>query len=239
MLAVIGGSGFYALGKKISRERIGTEFGDAVVHKVRVLDEDVYFIPRHGEGHSIPPHRINYRANVRALMELGASGVITVHACGAISKYRPSDIALIEDFIGLFCPPATLFDDFSAGMRHRDFTRPFSARMQETLAEVAAVAGVKLKKGGIVATTPGPRFETPAEIRALKRLGANLVSMTAAYEMTLLGEAEIDFASIAVATNYAAGIGKTPLSGEEAVKVMKGAYGHLLALIGGFAEEVA
>ncbi|MEW6036175.1 MAG: MTAP family purine nucleoside phosphorylase [Candidatus Micrarchaeota archaeon] len=237
MLAVIGGTGFYTLGKKIETLKADTGYGPAEAQKVRILDEELLFLPRHGPGHTIAPHKINYRANIAALKEFDATGVLTFHAAGAISKFRPGDLVLVDDFIGLFTP-ATFHDDFSGGMRHADFSSPFSKEMRGKLIEVAAAAKVKLKTGGIIASTPGPRFETKAEVKALGKMGANLLSMTSGYEMALLGEAEMDFVSIAVATNFAAGVSKKPLSAEEVVANMKGAYGQLVALIGGFAEEV-
>lgn len=237
MLAVIGGTGFYSLGKKLEERDVMTPYGPATLQLVSLVDEKLVFLPRYGRKHLIPPHRVNYRANIAALEKAGVTGVITTYAAGILSKYKPGDLVLLDDFMGLW-NPTTFFDDFSAGAKHVDFSAPFSKEMKAGLREVAAVGKTKLKSGGIIATTRGPRFETKTEAGALKKLGANLVNMSAAYELALLGESEIDCAAIAVATNYATGMSKKPPSHEETLRVMRGAYGSLMALIGGFAEEV-
>jgi 5'-methylthioadenosine phosphorylase len=237
MLAVIGGTGFYRLGKDLERKQVITPHGIATVNMVSVAGKKMVFIPRHGRSHSLPPHRIDYRANISALEKLGVTGVLSFYSSGVISKYTPGDLVLIDDFIGLWTP-ATLYDDFTGGMKHVDFTEPFSKDMKKLLMECAAVTKIKLKKGGIIAGTTGPRFETKAEIRLLKAAGANLVNMTCGQEMALLGESEIDFASIAVASNYAAGVKKKPLSGEETLKVAHAAKGQLNTLIQRFVKEI-
>jgi len=242
MLAVIAGTGFYSLGKKIEESDFMTPYGPAGLQLVSLMGEQLIFLPRHGTRHRLPPHRINYRANVAALKKAGVTGVLAIYSSGAISKYKPGDIVLIDDFMALGPQghPVTFYDDFSEGLRHTDFSEPFSKEMKAKLREVAGVEKVNLKSGGIVATVPGPRYETKSEIKALKKLGANLVNMTSAPEMTLLREAEIDFAAVAVVTNYAAGVSKTkkPINAQENLAVMKGVYGKLVALIGGFVEEI-
>jgi 5'-methylthioadenosine phosphorylase len=237
MLGIIGGTGFYSLGKNLGESDVLTPYGTARLQKVALLDEKMVFIPRHGERHTIPPHKINYRANVAALKKAGVTGVIAVYAAGVISKFRPGDIVLVDDFIG-FWQPATFYDDFSTGIKHTDFSEPCDPEMRKRLRAIASVGKVKLKTGGIIGCTRGPRYETKGEVKALKRMGANLVNMTAGYEMALLGEAEIDFAAVAVGTNWAAGISKKPVGAEEVLGKMHGAYGQLMALIGNFAEEI-
>jgi len=237
MLGIIGGSGFYSLGKKLAETDVLTPYGTAKLQMVKLLGEKMVFIPRHGEKHTLPPHSINYRANIAALKKAGVTGVIAVYASGVISKYKPGDLVLIDDFIGLWSP-ATFYDDFGAGIKHTDFTKPYSGEMNEKLQEIAGVNRIALKTGGIVACTRGPRFETRSEVKMLGKMGANLVNMTVGYETALLGEAEIDCAAIAVGTNYAAGISKKPLSAEETLEAMRRAYGKLVTLVGDFAEEI-
>lgn len=220
MLAIIGGSGFYHLGKEIDRIPVVTPYGNTeVVHARLHGKEEILFIPRHGASHSIPPHRVNYRANIYALKKLDASAVFAAYASGVISKYKPGELILLDDFIG-FDAPATFFDDFSSGIKHIDFTEPFDSALQDNVLEIAAALRIKIKKGGIIATTRGPRFETRAEIKALRQMGANLVNMTSAYEISLLREMEIPFAAIAVATNYACGVSKRRLSAAGAIAQM-------------------
>ncbi|MBD3210352.1 S-methyl-5'-thioadenosine phosphorylase [Candidatus Micrarchaeota archaeon] len=237
MLGVIGGTGFYRLGRKVDERDIVTKYGIANIKVVSVAGRKIAFIPRHGRNHTLAPHMINYRANIAALEKIGITGVLSFYTAGIISKYTPGDLVLVDDFIGLLTP-ATFYDDFKGGMKHVDFSEPFSKDMKKILNEVAAVNKIKLKKKGIIAGTRGPRFETKSEVKMLKKMGANLVNMTAGYEMALLGESEIDFASLVVASNYAAGVVKKPLSAENSLEVAEQSKGKILALIQGFAKEV-
>ena len=237
MFAIIGGTGFYKLGKKVDELDVLTHYGTARVSVVSFAGQKIVFIPRHGEKHELPPHKINYRANIASLKKLNVNGVISIYSAGIISKYKPGDFIMLDDFIGLWAP-ATFHDNFFGGIRHTDFSAPFSEKMRKKIYEVAAVEKLGLKKGGIIATTPGPRFETKTEVKALKKMGANLVNMTAAYEMTLLGEAEIDFAAIAVASNYAAGISKKPLSAEQTLETMAKAKTKIENLVSGVLREI-
>ncbi|MBI5227425.1 MTAP family purine nucleoside phosphorylase [Candidatus Micrarchaeota archaeon] len=237
MFAIIGGTGFYKLGKRVEELDVLTHYGTARLSVVSFAGEKIVFIPRHGEKHELPPHKINYRANIAALKKIDVRGVISVYSAGVISKYKPGDMVMLDDFIGLWTP-ITFHEDFFGGMKHADFSSPFSKELGEKIQEVSSVGKLGLKKGGIIATTPGPRFETKSEVKMLRKMGANLVNMTAAYEMSLLGEAEIDFAAIAVASNYAAGISKKPLKAEETLQVMAKAKTKVENLISGVLEEI-
>lgn len=238
MLAIIGGSGFYFLKKNAKTKEIKTPYGNVEVQIVKFGKKEVAFIPRHGKNHSLPPHKINYRANIYALKELGATAVLGTYAAGLISKvYQPGDLILIEDFIGLFTP-VTLYDDFSGGMKHIDFTEPYDKGLQIIVAARAKANKVKLKEKGVVATAPGPRFETKAEIKALRKMGANLVSMTHAYEATLIGELEIPFVAIAIGTNYACGITKEKLDQEDVLEVFEKSKEQVITLIDELIKEV-
>jgi len=237
MLGIIGGSGFYTLEGKIRNCKVKTPYGGVAAQKAEVDGNESVFIPRHGKEHSVPPHRINYRANIYALKELGVSAVMATYATGIISKYKPGDLILLDDFIGFFTP-ITFFDDFRMGIKHTDVSRPYDKELQDLLLGVAKTQKIKISKGGIAATTPGPRFETKAEVKALKGMGANLVSMTNAYEASLLNELGIPSAAVAVGTNYACGISKKPLSAEEVMVCMKKAEGSLAGLASGMIREV-
>ncbi len=238
MLAVIGGTGYLGLGKVLEKEEVITPYGHATVDRVKVLDEELYFIPRHGEGHELPPHRINYRADVYALKKLGVTAILATYACGAITKYKPNDLVMLKDFIA-FNTPVTFFDDFSNGIKHADFTEPFDFELCERTREIASAEKIRIAEGGIVATTQGPRFETKAEVAALKKMGANLVSMTAGYEIILAHEVEIPMAGLAIVSNYACGVSKTPLIHDEIVAMTEKAKGKIDPIIGGLLEVVA
>jgi 5'-methylthioadenosine phosphorylase len=237
MLAVIGGVSSLGFGKVLEKIDVITPYGHATVDHVKVLDEELYFIPRHGESHELPPHRINYKANVYALKKLGTKAILGYYACGAVTKYKPDDLVLLRDYIA-FYTPITFFDDFTSGIKHVDVSEPFNRVLCNRVLEAAAVEKVKIKDGGVIATTHGPRYETKAEVVALKRLGANLVSMTSGYETTLANEVEIPMAGIAIATNYACGIGKKPLVHEEFIGKTEKAKFRLEPIIGELLELV-
>ncbi|MBI2080053.1 MTAP family purine nucleoside phosphorylase, partial [Candidatus Micrarchaeota archaeon] len=227
MLGIIGGSGVYYLGKLIEKEEVITPYGYATVHRCKLLKNEILFIPRHGEGHQFPPHNVNYRANVYALKKLGVTAAFATYASGVISGYKVGDLILLYDFIG-FSAPITFFDDFSGGIRHTDMTEPFE--LKDLVKQAAKIAKIKLRDNGIVATMHGPRFETKAEIQTLKKMGANLVNMTSAYEITLFKEMEIPFGAIAVGTNYASGNKKKNLSTSEVMEQMKKANGKISSI---------
>lgn len=220
MLAFIGGSGFYNLGKKVQKHNIETEYGDVVLQEVELAGEKLLFLPRHGEQHSVPPHKINYKANIAALKEMNVSAVFSVYASGVISEFKPGELVLVDDFISPWIQ-STFYDDFSKGVKHTDFTNPFYKKMQQDLLEISVKKDISLKRGGIIATTFGPRFETKAEIKALKTMGANLVNMTCGHEAPLIGEMNIPQVAIAVATNYACGVSNKPLTAEEVFETLE------------------
>ena len=223
MKAIIGGSGFYSLGGK--KRRISTPYGKAIVYDLG----EGYFIPRHGEKHSLPPFKVNYKANIYALKRLGVEELLTVHAVGIIKKYKPKDFVLAKDFIGLFTP-ITFYEKFDGELKHADVTKPFSKKINKEVKALGRKIGIRIKEGGVIATTKGNRFETKAEIKALAMMGANLVSMTHAYEATLSNEIGIEISSLCIGTNYAAGVSKHPLSHEEVVEVFESVKGKLIEL---------
>jgi len=219
MIGILGGSGIYSLGK-MKKEIIETPYGKVEAYLGKIGAEEVLFIPRHGSLHKIPPHKVNYKANLWAMKEKKVDGIIAFYAAGIIEKYKPGDLVLLEDFIGLFAP-ITYFDSFEEEPKHADFSEPYSWELAEDLAKAAKKAEVELKEGGIIATTVGPRFESKAEVRALKNMGANLVNMTNAYEATLAGELGLSICGVAVGTNYATGVKKEELTSEEVLEVME------------------
>jgi 5'-methylthioadenosine phosphorylase len=237
MLGVIGGSGFYELAKHVRRQKVPTPYGSVFLSIAEINGKEVAFIPRHGEDHSIPPHKVNYRANVWALQELGATAAFTTYASGILSKYKPGDLILLKDFISFFTHE-TFFDSFEDGPHHTDVSEPFNRKLMGYAKEAAAIHSISLKNGGVVATTIGPRFETPAEVRALKKLGANLVCMTAGHEVPLFAEAEIPLVSIAVGTNLAAGLAGHKLTHQEVVDMMIKKTGEIKLILKEFVNFV-
>ncbi len=237
MIGIIGGSGFYFLKGKNDRINVKTPYGTVAVQKAKIHGKDVVFIPRHGREHDLPPHKVNYRANIYAFKKLGVDAVLGIYASGIISKYKPGDLVLVDDFLGMFTP-ITFFDDFKGGIKHVDFSQPYDRELQTLVLGIAKANRIQMKKDGVIVTMVGPRFETRAEIKALKSMGANLVSMTHAYEATLLNELEIPYVAVAVGTNYACGISKEKLSSEEVLEHMEVAKKRLIPIIDNLIKEV-
>jgi 5'-methylthioinosine phosphorylase len=213
-LALVGGTGLYRFPglQQIERHALDTPYGapsDAVVVG-RLGAHRVAFLARHGESHTIPPHRVNYRANIWALHHLGARRVIGVNAVGGIrGDMQPCAIAVPDQIIDYTHDRLTSYCDVAgAEVRHIDFSEPYSSRLREALLAAATRAGVAVVDGGCYAATQGPRLETRAEIARLRRDGCDLVGMTGMPEAALARELDLDYACIALVANWAAGCGE-------------------------------
>ncbi len=169
----------------------------------------IAFLARHGESHTIPPHRVNYRANVWALHHLGARRVVGVNAVGGIrADMGPRVLAVPDQIIDYTHGRLTSYCDVAgAEVRHIDFSEPYSAPLREDLLAAAARAGVAVVDGGCYGATQGPRLETRAEIARLRRDGCDLVGMTGMPEAALARELDLDYACLALVANWAAGCG--------------------------------
>ena len=210
-LAVIGGSGLYQFDGLRNAERIDpdTPYGKpsgAIV--VGDLDgRRVAFLARHGESHTIPPHRVNYRANVHALHALGATTVIGVNAVGGIrDDMGPKVLAVPDQIIDYTHGRYTSFCDVEgAKVEHVDFSHPYTEALRRRLLAAGKATGIALVDGGCYAATQGPRLETVAEIARIRRDGGDLVGMTGMPEAVLARELGLQYACIALVANWAAG----------------------------------
>jgi 5'-methylthioinosine phosphorylase len=213
LLAIVGGSGLSKLGimevsqRKVARTPYGEPSGPLTFGRIR--DRDVIFLARHGYGHTIAPHEVNYRANLWALKDAGADTVISVASVGGIrSDCNPGQLLLPHQVIDYtWGRPSTYFEGAGVPVNHIDFTEPYSPVLRKALLKAAAAAGEKISDGGVYAATQGPRLETAAEINRLERDGADLVGMTGMPEAVLAREISLEYATIAVVANYAAGRG--------------------------------
>ncbi|HEX6319212.1 MAG TPA: S-methyl-5'-thioinosine phosphorylase [Burkholderiales bacterium] len=213
LLAVIGGSGLSKLGimevtqRKVARTPYGEPSGPLTFGRIR--GRDVIFLARHGYGHTIAPHEVNYRANLWALKDAGADRVVSVASVGSIrSDCFPGQLLLPHQVIDYTWGRAsTYFEGAGAPVNHIDFTEPYSVELRKALLNAAAACGEKISDGGVYAATQGPRLETAAEINRLERDGADLVGMTGMPEAVLAREISLEYATIAVVANYAAGRG--------------------------------
>ncbi|HFQ13197.1 MAG TPA: S-methyl-5'-thioinosine phosphorylase [Gammaproteobacteria bacterium] len=245
--AIIGGTGLTAMpGLRIhERLRITTPWGETSAELIRgeLNDRPVLFLPRHGSGHTVPPHRINYRANIHALKEAGARHIIAINAVGGIDpELAPGQLVIPDQIIDYtWGRESTFFDGDDAPVVHVDFTEPYCARLRERLLAAAARAGIDVVAQGVYGATQGPRLETAAEIRRMARDGCTLVGMTGMPEAVLARELDCCYASIAVVANLAAGLGEGEITMEEIEKyIARGmdSVGRLLRQILALPEEI-
>lgn len=213
MLAIIGGSGLTQLEDlKITRRQvIRTPYGDpsGALSFGEIDGCEVMFLARHGYGHTIAPHEINYRANMWALREQGATNVVSVASVGGISDaYVPGTLVIPDQIIDYtHCRKATYFEGTEAAVVHVDFTEPYCEALRQRCMRAAGMAGEAFFGSGVYAAVQGPRLETKAEINRLERDGATMVGMTGMPEAALARELGLCYAAIAVVANYAAGRG--------------------------------
>ncbi|MDH3337786.1 MAG: S-methyl-5'-thioinosine phosphorylase [Gammaproteobacteria bacterium] len=213
--AIIVGSGFDAFAGGGESHEVATRFGQpsAPIQRVTFDEQLVYVLPRHGDKHTLPPHVINYRANLLALKELGVEAVIALNTVGVVSDKRLSgELAVPDQIIDYTWGRAhSIYDGEQAEFAHIEFTLPFSASVREALLAAARAAGVDCYDGGVYAATQGPRLETAAEVDRLERDGADYVGMTGMPEASLARELGIDYACLSLIVNRAAGRGQKPI----------------------------
>lgn len=219
-IAIIGGTGLTSIqGLEITnREIIQTPFGEPSGPLVQGIfsGNKVYFLPRHGAGHTIPPHKVNYRANIWALKNVGVEKVISVNAVGGIREDMQAGMLVIPNQIIDYAVSRinTFFEEGLNQVVHVDFTEPFCEELRQSIISTAATDSINIIKEGTYASMQGPRLETAAEINRLEKDGCDLVGMTCMPEAALAREKELCYASICVVANLAAGRGTEELSME-------------------------
>jgi 5'-methylthioadenosine phosphorylase len=227
MLAIIGGSGLTKLANlEVGRRKVArTPYGEpsGAITFGRIGKNEVLFLARHGYGHTIAPHEVNYRANLWALKHTGADSVVSVASVGGIrNDVWPGMLLVPHQVIDYTWGRAsTFFEGPGTPVNHIDFTEPYSRKMRARILSAAAAVGERMVDGGVYAATQGPRLESAAEINRLERDGADIVGMTGMPEAALAREIALEYAAIAVVANYAAGRGDSeravPLDKIEAV----------------------
>ncbi len=237
-VAVIGGSGLEELMEDVREEIIETPYGRTSVRIGSYGGEEIAFLSRHGTGHEIPPHRINYRANVWGLWKLRVERIIATSAVGSLNlEMKPGDFVVLDQLIDFTKSRAYTFydgEDSPHDMKmvaHVDFTDPYCPEIRKAIIDAAHELRLPYHPAGTYACMEGPRFETKAEIRALKILGADVVGMTQCPEAALARELGMCYGSIAIVTNYAAGISNKKLTHTEVIELMKEKESELKALI--------
>jgi 5'-methylthioinosine phosphorylase len=237
-LAIIGGTGLYVFPglAHSQRQSVPTAFGSpsSAIVSGDLNGRRVAFLARHGEDHLLAPHRVNYRANIRALYELGARRIIGVNAVGGIrADMGPRVLAVPDQIIDYTHGRRDSFCDVEgAKVEHVDFTEPYSERLRGGLLSAAAQAGIAVVAGGCYGATQGPRLETRAEIARMRRDGCDLVGMTGMPEAALARELGIDYACLALVANWAAGCaGETSISLPEIFANLEAATAQVPAII--------
>ena len=211
LVAIIGGSGLSQLGNmEVTQRRVArTPYGEpsGPLSLGRIKGREVVFLARHGYGHTIAPHEVNYRANIWALKDAGAESVVSVASVGGIrADIQPGMLVLPDQVIDYtWGRSSTFFEGAGVPVNHIDFTEPYSRQVRKKLLKAATACGEKIIDGGVYGATQGPRLETAAEITRLERDGAHIVGMTGMPEAALAREVSLDYAAIAVVANYAAG----------------------------------
>ena len=260
MLGIIGGSGLYGFENFKLKEKVSlnTPFGKPS-SDVAILEcegVELAFISRHGEEHSYPPHLVPYRANLWALREVGVNRVLAVSAVGAINRtLRPGDYVLVDGFIeftkrreftyyeGRLSKKVEGDDKVaelinSGAVVHLDMTTPYCPQMKGAMAAVMEGMGCRYFSAGIYACTEGPRFETPAEIKMLETLGADVVGMTGYPEVALARELTMCYVSLCVVANPAAGISGYRLTSDEVIELMGKKTEEIGKIIAKFVEAL-
>jgi len=238
MLAIIGGTGLTRLANLDVKQRrtVRTPYGEpsAQLASGTVRGVPVIFLARHGDGHTIPPHQVNYRANLWALKEEGAREIVSVASVGGIRRHLgPGTIVVPHQIVDYTWGRASTFFEGEAAVKHIDFTEPYSAGLRARLLAAAKRSGEAAGDGAVYAATQGPRLETAAEIDRLERDGADIVGMTGMPEAALAREIDLAYAAIAVVVNHAAGRGASAhgIQMQDIGAVLEKTMGRVLKII--------
>jgi len=242
-LALIGGTGLTELDEQLESIDIDTPYG-APSAPIRVIATEplrLLFLPRHGSPHRFPPHCVNYRANLWALQAAGARRVLAVYAVGGIGEsYCPGMLAAPDQLIDYsWGREHTYCDSAQAELVHVDFTRPYDGPLRRTLLAAAQDAAVPLIDGGCIGVFQGPRLESAAEIRRARQDGCHMAGMTALPEAGLARELGLDYAGLAVVSNYGAGITDGILSEEDIALTLREPMERVRRLVSALVRRLA
>ncbi|MEI7850128.1 MAG: MTAP family purine nucleoside phosphorylase [Chloroflexota bacterium] len=207
--AIITGTGIYEIpGFEFEQKQVETPYGPALVNIGRKDGFDLVFLARHGLDHTTPPHKINYRANIKALQILGVKRVLASFAVGSISRnIPPMGLATLTDFLDFTTNrPLTFYDGGKSGLVHTSMDAPYCPAMNKKMLALAPALGLNIYPQAVYVATNGPRFETPAEIRMYDKLGGDVVGMTGVPEVVLARELNMHYAAVAYSINWASGM---------------------------------
>jgi 5'-deoxy-5'-methylthioadenosine phosphorylase len=236
-VGIIGGTGlghlpeFAAAERRALSSRFGAPSGEVLLGSL--AGRAVAFLARHGVPHRIAPHRVNYRANIDALRQLGVRQILAVNAVGGIAEWaEPGTIAIVDQMIDYTHGRLSSFSDFEGeAVAHIDFTDPCTPGLRKVLLEAAVAIDLPVHDGGVLGVTQGPRLESRAEIVRMQRDGCDLVGMTSLPEAALAREAGIDYATVAVVANWAAGRGPEVITLSEIEATLHQAMQRVVGLL--------
>lgn len=235
-VGIIGGSGFYGIeGEYIGRvDTPWGQSGDVVLQQKK--ETSIYFLARHGKGHTVPPHLINYRANIYALKKLGVTHILATNAVGSCREsMKPGDFVIPDNILDFTSGrDQTFYEGAQAGdvpeefkkVKHTDVTFPFHEETRDLLMKTLERRGIPYHNKGVLAAANGPRYETSAEVKMARQLGGDILGMTSAPEVFLARELGIKYATIAVVTNFGAGM-QSNVSHDEVVEI----FGQKIELV--------
>ena len=208
-VGIIAGTAIYNIPFiEMEEKTVQTAYGNAIVLIGKGKNNDLVFIPRHGPNHKTPPHKVNYRANIQALVNLGVKYTLAAYAVGSINpQIPPLGLIAVDDFLDFTKDrESTFFDGLGTPVKHVDMSMPFCPNLRTELLRNASELGLFIKPSGTYVCTNGPRLESPAEIRMYEKMGGDVVGMTAVPEVVLAKERELCFAAVCFSVNWAAGI---------------------------------
>lgn len=245
LCAIIGGSGLYGLTDDFqveNRLKPETPYGvlSAEIETGKFRGRPLVFLPRHGREHTVAPHKINYRANIWALHNVGVTKIIAVNAVGGIgSEYSPGRLAVPDQLIDYTSNREhCFFDGEDQPLKHIDFTWPYSSRLRQRIVDVAARQCIDLVDSGTYGCTNGPRLETAAEVRKIAADGCNMIGMTGMPEAALARELGLEYAAIALVVNWCAGLNEIELNMDEIKEILGQEVDRIRQLALSVVEEI-
>ena len=224
-LALVGGTGLNELDENVKSISVDTPYGapSAPIREVQSGPVRLLFLPRHGNPHRFPPHCVNYQANIWALREVGADHVLAVSAVGGVCEpYGPATLAVPDQLIDYtWGRNHTFCDSEHVELEHVDFTRPYEGPLRRILLKVARAASIDVVDGGCIGVFQGPRLESSAEVEKARRDGCHMAGMTSLPEAGLARELGLDYAGLAVVSNWGAGVTGKALSEDDIAETLK------------------
>ena len=237
MLAIIGGTGLTQMQglDVVSRQQVTTRWGEPSAEIVTGIlgGKEVLFLARHGHPHRIPPHKVNYRANIQALKDAGATAVVAVNAVGGIHpQCEPAGLMIPDQIVDYtWGREHTFFAEDLDEVVHIDFSWPYDEPLRQLLLKEASALGLSVMDKGVYGATQGPRLETAGEIQRMKRDGCDIVGMTGMPEAALAREVDLPYACVALVVNMAAGLTDEIITMAEIEQALHQGMGKVLNLL--------